>query len=110
MVVLGHALLFGNIGWLIFLHRRPVWAIDLAFLAAIAVNSLFGILVVPVRPYLLGLIAYSALFGAISFVLAFESGSQLRLKDAWQEYKALEIGEAFRRCLRIPSRLGRNYG
>jgi hypothetical protein len=65
-------LVCGNIGWIAFLRRPVVWSIDLAFFAAMALNSLYGILVVPYATYLFGLISYSALFGATSFMLAAE--------------------------------------
>ncbi|MGO9275609.1 MAG: hypothetical protein ACLQOO_36125 [Terriglobia bacterium] len=73
-VVLAYLLLFGNIGWLALFRRPVILAIDLAFFAAMAFNSLFGLLVVPFAGYLLGMIAYAAVFGAISFMLAAESG------------------------------------
>ncbi len=66
-------LVCGNIGWLAFLRRPTVWPIDLAFFAAMAVNSLYGILVVPYATYLFGLISYSALFGATSVMLRSEN-------------------------------------
>jgi hypothetical protein len=71
-VVLGYVLIFGNIGWLAFLRRPVVWAVDLALFAVIAFNSMFGLLVVPRLGYLFGMIASAALFGAISFMLAAE--------------------------------------
>ncbi len=69
-VLLGYLLIFGNIGWLALLRRSMVWPIDPAFFVAIGFNSLFGLLVAPVRPYLLGLIAYAALYGVTSSMLA----------------------------------------
>lgn len=74
LVVLAYLLVFGNIGWLALFRRPLILAIDLAFFAAMAFNSLFGLLVVPRAGYLLGMIAYAALFGAISFMLAADSG------------------------------------
>jgi hypothetical protein len=65
-------LVCGNIGWIAFLRRPIVWSADLAFWAAMALNSLYGILVVPYASYLFGLISYSALFGATSVMLAAE--------------------------------------
>jgi len=59
----------GNVGWIAFLRRPIVWSIDLAFYAAMTVNSLYGILVIPYASYLFGLISYSALFGATSVML-----------------------------------------
>jgi MFS family permease len=72
LVVALIVLLCGNIGWFAFLRRPIVWSIDLAFFAAMAVNSLYGLLVVPYATYLFGLISYSALFGATSVMLAAE--------------------------------------
>ena len=69
LVVALLVLVCGNIGWIAFLRRAIVWPIDLAFCAAIALNSLYGILVVPYASYLFGLISYSALFGATSVML-----------------------------------------
>jgi len=69
LVVALLVLVCGNIGWIAFLRRPIVWPIDLAFCAAIALNSLYGILVVPYASYLFGLISYSALFGATSVML-----------------------------------------
>jgi len=66
-------LVCGNVGWLAFLRRPIVWSIDLAFCAALAVNSLYGILVVPYASYLFGVISYSALFGATSVMLRSEN-------------------------------------
>jgi hypothetical protein len=70
LVEFTYILLFANIGWIAFFTRRIVWPIDLAFLAAIAINALYGLLTVPLRTYLFGMIAYSALFGATSVILA----------------------------------------
>jgi hypothetical protein len=73
-LVLGlFVLVCGNIGWLAFLRRPTVWSIDLAFFAAMAANSLYGILVIPYATYLFGLISYSALFGATSVMLQSEN-------------------------------------
>ena len=73
LVVALIVLLCGNIGWLAFLRRPIVWPIDLAFFAAMAANSLYGLLVVPYVTYLFGLISYSALFGATSVMLQSEN-------------------------------------
>jgi hypothetical protein len=73
LVVALFVLVCGNIGWIAFLRRPIIWSIDLAFYAAMAVNSLYGILVVPYASYLFGLISYSALFGATSVMLRSEN-------------------------------------
>ena len=73
LVVALLVLVCGNIGWIAFLRRPIVWSIDLAFYAAMAVNSLYGILVAPYASYLFGLISYSALFGATSVMLQSEN-------------------------------------
>jgi len=74
LVVLVYLLAFGNIGWLVLFRRPMVLAIDLAFFAAMAFDSLFGLLVIPRAAYLFGMLTYAALFGAISFMLAAASG------------------------------------
>jgi hypothetical protein len=73
LVVALLVLVCGNIGWLAFLGRPIFWSIDPAFFLAMALNSLYGILVVPYASYLLGLISYSALFGATSVMLLSEN-------------------------------------
>jgi hypothetical protein len=62
------------------LARKPAW-LDLAFWLAIAFNGLFGILVVPHPNYLVGLIAFAALYGVYSIEYAAEQPHlQSRLK------------------------------
>lgn len=70
LVELAYVLIFVNIGWIAFFRRPVCWSIDFAFFTAIAMNALFGILIIPLKTYLFGMIAYSALFGATSVILA----------------------------------------
>ena len=81
-VILGFCICAANVGlYAARLARKPVW-LELAFWAAMAFNSLFGILVVPSAKYLLGLIAFAALYGAYSIEYASEQ-PQLRTRLAW---------------------------
>jgi hypothetical protein len=75
-VILFYVLVFGNIGWIALFRRPLALEVDLAFLVAMAFDSLFGLLVAPYLGYLFGMISYAALFGAVSFMLAAESGGR----------------------------------
>jgi len=96
-LVLAYILIFGSIGWLALFRRPLVAAIDLTFFAAIAFNSMFGLLVIPVLGYLFGMVAYAALFGAISFMLAFENTSLPRFGSLGQSWQRNTVGTGFGR-------------
>jgi hypothetical protein len=82
VVVLGFCIAAANVGlYAAGIARKPFW-LELAFLVAIAFNSLFGILVVPSPKYLLGMIAFAVLYGAYSIGYASEQ-PQLRNQLAW---------------------------
>jgi len=71
------------------LARKPVW-LELAFWLAIAFNGLYGILVLPNPKYLVGLIAFAALYGVYS--IEFAAGQpNLKSRLRWLE-KLVFIG------------------
>jgi len=72
-VVLFHFLLFLNVGAIALLRRRVRPPVLAALLAGAAFNALFGLLVVPILPYLSGLAAFAALLGALSFGTAIDA-------------------------------------
>jgi hypothetical protein len=56
-------LLYVNLGWIILALRFPGWRRILPFVGAIAFGALPGLLVVPFKPYVLGMLCFSGLFG-----------------------------------------------
>lgn len=77
-----YVLIFANVGLLAAVVYRKPWHIDLAFFAALAFSALFGILVIPALPYVLGLVAFSTLYGIVSIGEAAE-------RNAWGRVKRL---------------------
>jgi hypothetical protein len=75
-VVLLFFLVSANVGLLAAWLYPKGWELEFALWAAIAFESLFGVLVIPNVPYLLGLIAFSGLYGIISIQHAIEVGAQ----------------------------------
>lgn len=71
---------FANVGLLAALCWRKPRAMDVAFIVAILFNSLFGIVVMPRQEYLMGLIAFSALFGIVSLGHALDRGALAQAK------------------------------
>jgi len=65
------------------LGRKVLW-LELAFWLAIAFNGLYGILVLPNPKYLIGLIAFAALYGVYSIEYAARQ-SNLRRRLRWIE-------------------------
>lgn len=59
-------ILFGHLGLPSAFWYPKAWPVELAFWCALGFNALFGILVVPHYPYLLGFIAFAALYGIYS--------------------------------------------
>jgi hypothetical protein len=78
-------LLCANVGLVAAVKYPKPWAIDLAFLAAIAFSSLFGLLVNPSPAYMLGLISFAALYGMVSLGFALEARSANG--STWQRIK-----------------------
>jgi len=64
-----------NVGLLAAVKYPKPWPVELSFWAAIAFSSLFGLLVVPLPAYLLGLVSFAALYGMVSVGYAFNSRS-----------------------------------
>jgi len=74
-VIVGLVLVCANLG-LVAAYRYPKhWPIEVAFWNAIAFQALFGILAIPVLPYLLGLIAFTVLYAVISIDVALQRGT-----------------------------------
>lgn len=72
LYVLGDLLIAANFGLIAAWRRRKPPVIEVAFVLAMLFNSVFGLLAIPTRPYLLGFTAAAALFGFYSLVYAFE--------------------------------------
>lgn len=81
-VILFFLLVFANIGLLAAILYPKGWQLEIAFLGAMGFNSLFGILAIPVRSYLMGFIALAVMYGIVSINYAIESG-------VWQDIKNL---------------------
>jgi len=73
-VIFYYLLIFANIGLLLsFFYKKP-WILEFMFWSAIAFNSLFGLLVMPFKGYLLGMIAFATVYGLVSIWYALEGG------------------------------------
>jgi hypothetical protein len=84
-VVLAYFICATNVGlYAAKLYRKPFW-LDSAFAVAIAFDALFGILVIPNPKYLLGLIAFAAMYGIYSLEYALQQ-SPARRHLAWIEH------------------------
>jgi len=71
-VILALFLLFSNVGLIGARIAPKPLGLEIAFWLGIAFNGLFGILIVPLVAYLLGLIAFATLYGVVSLDFAFE--------------------------------------
>jgi len=71
-VILAVFLLSANVGLIGTRIAPKPLGLEIAFWLGIAFNGLFGILVVPLVAYLLGLIAFATLYGVVSLDFAFE--------------------------------------
>lgn len=67
--------LFANVGILAAVASPKPWAVEISFWAAILFNSLFGLVAIPVVPYMLGLISYAGLYGVVSLCFFLEKRS-----------------------------------
>jgi hypothetical protein len=65
-------LCWSNVGLLAFALYPKHWPIELAFWSAMAFNSLFGIIALPQIQYLLGFLAFAALYGIVSLSFALQ--------------------------------------
>jgi hypothetical protein len=74
-VVLFDLLLFANVGLLAAFFYPKGWPLECAFWAAMAFDSLFGLLVVPIPNYLLGLMGFAVLYGIVSMGYAIDGGA-----------------------------------
>jgi len=79
-VCLMYLLIFGNVGLLISLFYPKGLLIELPFAIGIAFNASFGIIVMPYPDYLLGLIAFSAIYGMVAIDFALDSGLLQKIK------------------------------
>jgi hypothetical protein len=84
-VVLCMLLISANVGLVAAaLHPKP-WPIEMSFWAAMAFNSLFGLLVVPLPAYMLGLITVGCLYGLVSIGFVLEPGFRARLTTSAEQ-------------------------
>jgi hypothetical protein len=74
-VVISLVVICANFGLMAACRYPKHWPIEVAFWNAIAFQALFGILAIPVLPYLLGLIAFTALYAVISIDVALQRGA-----------------------------------
>jgi hypothetical protein len=78
-VIAFYILLFGNLGLIAaYLYPKP-WQHELSFWLAIAFNALFGILLVPNFPYLVGMAAAVAFYNVVSLDFAIDRGLVSRI-------------------------------
>ncbi|MBI4532289.1 MAG: hypothetical protein HY709_12300, partial [Candidatus Latescibacteria bacterium] len=73
-VISFYLLVFANVGLLTAVLHPKTWSLELAFWIGMAFNALFGILIIPNPPYLLGFIAFATLYGIVSINHTIESG------------------------------------
>ncbi len=71
-VICAMFLLFANVGLIGATIAPKPKGLEVAFWLGIVFDSLFGILVVPLMSYLLGLVAFATLYGAVSLDLALQ--------------------------------------
>lgn len=74
-------ILFAHLGLPSAFWYPKAWPVELGFWCALGFNALFGILVVPHYPYLLGYIAFAVLYGIYSICHAIDCGI---LRSLWQ--------------------------
>ena len=92
-VCLMYVLIFANVGLLLSVIYPKGWPLEFAFLASIAFNALFGILVMPRPSYLLGLMSFSTIYGMLSIDFALHCGFLRRLR-AGKKIAAISTKEA----------------
>ncbi len=78
-VVLIYFLLAANFGLLAAIRYLKPWAVEVAFVAGLAFNALFGLLAIPRLSYLEGLIAFAMLYGVMSLDVALQKSNALAL-------------------------------
>ena len=74
-----YLLIFANVGLILAYIYPKERLLDFAFAGAMGFNALFGILVLPLAQYLLGLISFSTIYGMISIDFALHKGFLKRL-------------------------------
>ena len=87
-VLLCFILLSANLGLLAAFYYPKRWPTEAAFWSAIAFESLIGVLAIPAKSYLLGLISFSVLYGVISIDTALNHGAVRTLLDLAREHRA----------------------
>jgi hypothetical protein len=81
-VIGAYLIFFANIGLLAALRYPKSWRVELAFLAALSFNALFGILAMPRLAYLSGFLAFALLYGIVSLDAAITKRQGERAKAA----------------------------
>jgi len=77
--VLVYFLFAANFGLLAAIRYPKPWAVEVAFVAGLAFNALFGLVAVPYPTYLEGFIAFAMLYGVISLDVALQKSNALAL-------------------------------
>jgi hypothetical protein len=77
--VLVYFLFAANFGLLAAIRYPKPWAVEVAFVAGLAFNALFGLLAIPRLSYLEGFIAFAMLYGVISLDVALQKSNALAL-------------------------------
>jgi hypothetical protein len=77
--VLVYFLFAANFGLLAAIRYPKSWAVEVAFVAGLAFNALFGLVAVPRLSYLEGFIAFAMLYGVISLDVALQKSNALAL-------------------------------
>ena len=77
--VLVYFLFAANFGLLVAIRYPKSWAVEVAFVAGLAFNALFGLVAVPRLSYLEGFIAFAMLYGVISLDVALQKSNALAL-------------------------------
>lgn len=81
-IVLLYLLICANIGLVAAFLYPKGWVVESAFWLAIGFDSLFGVLIAPEFPYLLGLTAFGVMYGILSINHAVEEGALHRLRTS----------------------------
>ncbi len=77
--VLVYFLFAANFGLLAAIRYPKPWAVEVAFVAGLAFNALFGLVAVPRLSYLEGFIAFAMLYGVMSLDVALQKSNALAL-------------------------------
>ncbi len=77
--VLVYFLFAANFGLLAAIRYPKPWVVEVAFVAGLAFNALFGLVAVPHPAYLEGFIAFAMLYGVISLDVALQKSNVLSL-------------------------------